>query len=281
MARKKRKIHMPEPPPNSDDPKPQFRDHFQKDFGKKVEGFVGKLEGSGRTILYAAGAAVILGIIVLLIYRWNDSSNQAAQAALGHAIDISQSRVTDVPVPAGSTETVFKTEKERAEAAIAAFTDVVNKYGGSVGEKASYLSAVNKVAIDREAAAGELQTLSQNSDAVGKLAKFALAQIREGHGKYDEAIALYTELAAMDDPVVAKDTLNSYIAAIYEKQGKTKEAADIYYKIAKDASQAKDAEGKAIPMSMTGADAKTKLEKLDPERAKEIQEPLPAFPAGL
>jgi tetratricopeptide (TPR) repeat protein len=282
MARKKRKIHLPEPPPTDDKkPKTQFRDSFQKDFGKKVEGFVGKLEGSGRTILYAAGAAVILGIIVLLIYRWNQSSTQAAQAALGHAIDISQSRVTDVPVPAGSTETVFKTEKERAEAAIAAFTDVVNKYGGNVGEKASYLAAVNKIAIDREAAAGELQTLSQKNDAVGKLAKFALAQVREGDGKYDEAVALYTELAGMDDPVVAKDTLNSYIAAIYEKQGKTKEAADVYYKIAKDASEAKDASGKSIPMSLTATDAKAKLEKLDPERAKEIQEPLPELPAGL
>src|SRR5690606_40433496 len=133
-----------------------------KDFGKQVEGFVNKLEGSGRTILYAAGAVVILGIIVLLVYRWNQSSTAAAQAALGKAIDISQSRVTDVPVPAGSTEKVYKTEKERAEAAIAAFTDVVNKYGGSVGEKASYLSAVNKVASEREASAGEPRTLPQH-----------------------------------------------------------------------------------------------------------------------
>lgn len=273
---------MPEPPPTDDKkPKTQFRDSFQKDFGKKVEDFVGKLEGSGRTILYGLGAVVVLGIIVLLVYRWNESSAQAAQAALGHAIDISQSRVTDVPVPAGSTETVFKTEKERAEAAIAAFTDVVNKYGGDVGEKAAYLAAVNKIGVNREAAAGELQTMSQNSDEVGKLAKFALAQIKEGDGKYDEAIALYTELAGMSDPVVAKETLNTYIAAIYEKQGKTKEAADIYYKIAKDASETKGADGKSIPMSLIASDAKAKLEKLDPERAKEIQEPLPELPPGL
>src|SRR5690606_3174188 len=122
-------------------------------------------------------AVVILGIIVLLVYRWNQSSTAAAQAALGKAIDISQSRVTDVPVPAGSTEKVYKTEKERAEAAVAAFTDIVSKYGGDIGEKAAYLAAVNKVGIDRDAAVGELQTLSQKSDAVGKLAKFALAQL--------------------------------------------------------------------------------------------------------
>lgn len=281
MARKKRKIEQLEPPVDGKKPKKQYRDSFQRDFGKKVENFVNALEGSGRTILYGLGAVVILGIIILIIYRWNASSNAAAQAALGKAIEVSQSRVTDVPVPAGSKEKTFKTDKERAEAAVAAFQDVSNRFGGKIGEKAAYFAAVNKVSIDRETATKELQDLSANNDPVGKLSKFALGQIYTGDGKYDEAARVYSELASMDDPIVAKDTVNFELASIYEKQNKTKEAADLYYKIAKDASEAKDADGKPIPMSTTANDAKDKLEKLDPERAKEIQPPAPDLPAGL
>ncbi len=281
MARKKHKIEQLAPLPDDKKPKKPFKDSFQRDFGKKVEGFVNSLEGSGRTILYGLGAVVILGIIILIIYRWNASSNAAAQAALGKAIEISQSRVTEVPVPAGSTEKTYKTEKERAEAAVAAFDDVNNRFGGKVGEKASYFAAVNKVTLDREAATNELQTLSANNDPVGKLSKFALGQIYDGDGKFDEATRVYGELAAMDDPIVAKDTVNFQLASIYEKQNKPKEAADLYYKIAKEASEAKDADGKPVPMSTTANDAKEKLEKLDPERAKEIQLPTPEMPPGF
>jgi tetratricopeptide (TPR) repeat protein len=115
---------------------------------------------------------------------------------------------------------------------------------------------------------------------VGKMAKFALAQAMANDGKTDDAIALYQELAAMDNPIIAKDTINSDLAALYEKQGKKQEAADIYFNIAKSAAEAKDAEGKPIPMSQTARDAKEKLQELDPERAKEIVEPAPESPFG-
>ncbi len=281
MARKKHKIEKLEPLVGNDKPTKQYKDSFQRDFGKKVEGFMNKLEGSGRTILYGLGAILILGIIVFIIFRWNASSNAAAQAALGKAIEVSQSRVSAVPVQAGSREKVFATEKERAEAAVAAFQDVSSKFGGNVGEKASYFAAINKVSLDREAATAELQALSANSDPVGKLSKFALGQIYEADGKLDEAAKVYGELAATEDPLIAKDTVNFQLASIYEKQDKTKEAADLYYKIAKDASEAKDADGKPVPMNTTANEAKAKLEKLDPERAKEIQEPAPALPPGM
>jgi tetratricopeptide (TPR) repeat protein len=281
MARKKHKIEQLEPLVDNSKPVKQYKDSFQRDFGKKVEGFMNKLEGSGRTILYGLGALIILGIIVFIIFRWNASSNATAQAALGKAIEISQSRVSAVPVQAGSQEKIFATEKERAEAAVAAFQNVSSNFGGKIGAKAAYFAAVNKISLDREGAVTELQALSANSDPVGKLSKFALGQIYDGDGKIDEAAKVNSELAAMDETVVAKDTVNFQLASVYEKQGKNKEAADLYYKIAKDASEAKDTDGKPVPMSTTANEAKAKLEKLDPERAKEIQEPAPALPPGM
>ena len=92
--------------------------------------------------------------------------------------------------------------------------------------------------------------------------------------------ALYQELANMDDPIVAKDTINFELAKIYEKQDKKKEAADLYYNIAKTASEAKDSDGKPVRMTETATDAKKKLQELDPERAKEIAEAPPENPFG-
>ncbi|MDQ3089313.1 MAG: hypothetical protein M3Q78_12075, partial [Acidobacteriota bacterium] len=79
-----------------------------------------------------------------------------------------------------------------------------------------------------------------------------------------------------------KDSINFELAKIYEKQGKNAEAADLYFNIAKPASEAKDLDDKPIPMSPTAREAKEKLAALNPEKAKEIKEPeLPPPTGGL
>ena len=118
------------------------------------------------------------------------------------------------------------------------------------------------------------------SEDVERLAAAMKMAVRADDGKLDEAVAMYQELLNVKDPVVARDTLNFQLAKVYEKQGKTKEAADIYYDIAKKASEAKDPEGKPQRMTSSATDAKEKLKQLDPERAKEIVEPSPESPFG-
>lgn len=274
MARKKR---TPEAAPQTEEQKPkvQYQDKFQTTVTRKVEDVGKTIEGKGRTILYGLAALAAVLVIAFIYVRWSSGNEAKAQAALGKAIETSQSQVTDVPQAAGSTIKTFKTEKERAEAAIAEFQAVVDKFGGATGEKAKYFIAVNRLSIDRAAAVAELEALSKQSGEVGKLAKFALAQAKAGDGKFDEALALYRELAGLDDPIVAKETINLEIAKLLEKQGKKAEAADAYFAIAKAASEAKDLDGKAIPLSMTAREAKEKVQELNPEKAKEIVEPTP------
>src|SRR3954469_16989503 len=110
MARKRR-THEPVEVPTAD-PKnaPRYKDQFQQTVGAKVEDAGKKLEGQGRNILYGIGALLVLGIIVWIIYAWSGKSNAQAQTALGKAIEVADTRVSDQPVPAGSTEKVFKTE---------------------------------------------------------------------------------------------------------------------------------------------------------------------------
>lgn len=281
MARKKRKFVEPEITTGEKKDKKPYRDEFQKTVSEQVEEVGKKFEGKGKTLMYALAAVAVLVILFGIYYVWNRRTNNAAQAALGKAIETSQAPVTDSPLPAGSTQKTFKTEKERAEAAISEFQTVVDKYGNPFEEKAKYFIAVNKLQIDRAAATGELEALSGSNDEVGKLSKFALAQAKAGEGKLDEAAVLYQELAGMENPIVSKDTINFELAQIYQKQGKTEEAQNLYFQIAKTASEAKDADGKPIPMTQTARDAKAKLEELNPEKAKEIQEPAPESPFGL
>lgn len=280
MAKKKRRFEQLEAAAAAPKEKKTYVDPIQQKVIPRIEDAGKKLEGRGKTILYGIAALVVLAILVTVFMRWNDRSSGAAQFALGKAIETSQAQISETAQPAGSTQKTFKTEKERAEAAISELQVVVDTFGGAEGEKAKYFIALNRLAIDRPAAVQELEVIAGTSSETGRLAKFALAQTRVGDNRLDDAALLYQELAAMSDPIVAKDTINFELAKVYEKQGKKQEAVDIYFNIAKTASEAKDAEGKPIPLTETATQAKDKLKELDPEKAKEIPESAPPSPFG-
>jgi tetratricopeptide (TPR) repeat protein len=280
MARKKRRIEPVAVATSEPKEKPRYQDKFQQRVGTTIEDAGKKLEGHGRNILYGLAALVVLGIVIWIIYAWSGRSNATAQAALGKAISISESRVTDTPPAAGSTEKTFKTENERAEASVAAFRSVAEKYGGDVGQKAKYFAAVNQLALDRAAAMVELEELAKSNDEVGKLAKFARAQALAGEGKTDEAVAIYQELSGMTDPILSKETIDFELAKLYEKQGKQQEAVGLLFNLVKAASELKDLDGKPVTLSPTAQSAREKLQELDPEKAKEIPEQAPDTSLG-
>ncbi|NNE98696.1 MAG: hypothetical protein HKN25_06720 [Pyrinomonadaceae bacterium] len=162
--KKRRKSRFPKnvelPETQEDKDKVQYQDEFQKDFGGRIEELASKLEGKGRNILYGIAALAVLAVLVLIFAAYNKRTDNAAQAALGAAIETSQAEVNDAPLPAGSTQKRFKTEKARAEAAIAQFQTVVENYGSPYQEKAKYFIAVNKMSVDRTAAIKELEELA-------------------------------------------------------------------------------------------------------------------------
>ncbi len=272
MARKKRTVVPAVAPTTEPKEKFSYQDPFQQKVGRGIEDAGRKLEGQGRNILYGIAALVVLGIIIGLFTLWSGRSTAAGQTALGKAIETSQAQITETP-PAGSTAKTFKTSNERAEASIAEFQAVANNFGGDIADKAKYFVAVNRLSIDRPAAIQELETLAKSNDEAGKLSKFALAEAKANGGDLDGATALYQELAAMSDPIVAKDTVNFELAKLYEKQGKKQEAVDLLFNLVKTASEAKDLDGKAVTLTATAQSAKEKLRQLDPEKAKEIPEP--------
>ncbi|HYE65016.1 MAG TPA: hypothetical protein VD966_05505 [Pyrinomonadaceae bacterium] len=229
-----------------------------------------RLEGKGRTILYVIAAVVAVALLAGMFSWWRARKTDEARRALGRAIGIAQAPVTPSPAP-GSTTPSFPTEDARAKQAVEEFQKVADKYGDPYREISRYFIATNLLTIDRQRGISELQTLSKSDDQrVSTLAKFALAQAKEADGQDEEAIALYQELAQQNGTIITPETAKLRLAAIYEKQGKKKEAADLLYPIVEEARKAKGPDGKPAPQSAAGREAAQRLEKLDPARYEQL-----------
>ncbi|MCP9493520.1 MAG: hypothetical protein MSG64_03590 [Pyrinomonadaceae bacterium MAG19_C2-C3] len=239
-----------------------------------------RLEGQGRTILYALGALVAVLVLFILFSAYNRSQSEKARAALGRAIDIANVQVAAAPAPTpapNSTLPVFTSERERAERAVREFEAVANDYGSPQSDIARYLAATYRLTLDREQAIKELQDLTNNSnDEVAANAKFALAQARETDAQYDAAANLYRELINDDDRVQAVETLNLRLASVYEKQGKRNEAVDLLFGIVKESRQRKKADGKPAAPSAASREAAEKLQELDAARYAQLPPEPPA-----
>jgi hypothetical protein len=238
-----------------------------------------RVEGKGRRILYALGALVAIGLIAWAVVAWRGSKANEARQALGRAIQIAETPVIATPVP-GSTAPSFRTEKERAQKAVEEFQKVAANYGGSTGEYARFFAATNQLSLDRPKGMSELDALTKSGEPeVSTLAKFALAQAKEGDAKYEEAAALYSDLAKQGSTVVTPDTANLRLAIVYQRLGKKQEAADILFKMVETARQAKGKDGKPAQQSSAVREAAEELEKLDPARYAQLTPP--PLPANL
>jgi tetratricopeptide (TPR) repeat protein len=240
-----------------------------------------RLEGRGRTILYALAGLVALGLLAGVYSWWSGRKAEEATRALSRVIEIADATVSATPAPApvpASAGLTFTTEKERAQRVVEEAQKVENKYGDPYRSLARYFRAANLLTVDREKGLGELQALAGSGDAeVATRARFALAQAREADGQFDAAATLYTEIARAQNPAVPVDTANLRLASIYEKQGKKSEAADILFQIARTAREAKGKDGKPVTQSSAAREAAQKLERLDPARHAQLPaEPAPA-----
>jgi tetratricopeptide (TPR) repeat protein len=233
-----------------------------------------RFQGKGRTILYGLGALLAIGLIAWGVMAWRGSRSNEARQALGRAIQIAEAPVIATPPP-GSTAPSFRTEKERAQKAVEEFQKVAASYGGSTGEHARFFAATNQLILDRAKGMSELEALTKSSeDEVAALAKFALAQAKEGESKYDEAAALYSDIIKQGSTIISTDTANLRLALVYERLGKKQEAADILFKMVETARQAKDKDGKPAPQSTASRQAANELERIDPARSAQLP-PLP------
>ena len=228
-----------------------------------------RVAGRGRQILYGLAVVVILAVAAYGIVRWRHKHAEEAEEAMGRAIAIERAEISASPPP-NSKDPVFTTEQERAQRAIEEFQKVATKYGDPYRTQARYFIATNYLVTDHPKGLSELQSLTSGSSEVAVLAKFALAQAKEADASYDEAAALYADLAKMNSAVVTAETANLQLAYVYDKQGKKKEAADLLFNLVDAARKAKDKDGKPVPESAASREAAQKLLKIDSTRYAQL-----------
>jgi len=238
-----------------------------------------RVAGRGRNILYGLVAVVVIAAGVYGIVRWRQRHTQEAEQAIGRAISIATAQISTTPV-AGSRELTFTSEQDRAQRAIEEFQKVAAKYGEPYRSEANYFIATNLLVTDHAKGISELQSLGQGSGEVAVLAKFALAQAKEVDASYDEAAALYSEIAKLNSVAITAETANLRLAEIYKKQGKKQEAADLLFTIVDNARKAKDKDGKPLPESSASREAAHELQKIDPPRFAQLP-PSPTLELGL
>lgn len=233
-----------------------------------------RVAGRGRQILYGLAAVVLIGVAAYGIIGWRSKHTGEAQQALGRAIAITRAEVSASPAP-NSKDPVFSTEQERAQAAIDEFQKIAAKYGEPYRSEARYFIATNLLVTDRAKGVAELQSLAQSGEETGVLAKFALAQAKETDGSFDEAAALYAQIAGVNAKIVTPDSANLRLASVYNKQGKKKEAADLLFALIDAARKAKDKDGKPVPESSASREAGQLLKRIDPARWAQLAPPPP------
>jgi hypothetical protein len=237
-----------------------------------------RVAGRRQQILYGLIALVVIAIGVYAFVRWRHKHAEEAQAAMGRAITINAADIAPT-APPGSKDPVFTTQQERSERAIHEFEKIAAKYGEPYRTEALYFIATNELVTNRLKAETDLQNLAQGAGETGVLAKFALAQAKESDGNLAEAARLYGEIAQANSPLVTPNSANLRLAAVYTKQGKKKEAADILFSMVDAARKAKDKDGKPIPESSASREAAQELLKIDPTRHAQL--PPPPSPLSL
>jgi tetratricopeptide (TPR) repeat protein len=253
-------------------------DKFRDAAGRIFDRVADKLEGQGQAILYVLGGLVLVGVIIIVGVKWRHRKADEAQRALGRAITIATTPIASASPAPNVTGPTFSNEQERAWQAAAEFQKVADKYGDPYRTEARYFVGANLLYVDREKGMNALAEVSKSGvGETATLAKFALAQAKEADGKYDEAAKLYSELAAQNSAVVTPDTANLFLAGVYVKQEKNKEAADLLFKIVDTSRKAKDEDGKPVQESSAVRDAAEKLQKLDSDVYAKLT---PAAPSG-
>lgn len=253
-------------------------DKFRDAAGRIFDRASVRLEGKGKLILYVLGGVILAAVLVAFGLKWKHRKDDEARRAIGRGIAVATAPLaTATPAP-GQTGPTYATEQERAQKAVEIFQQVAAKYGDPYRTEARYFAGTNLLYVDREKGMAELAEVSKSGTTEpAVLAKFALAQAKESDNKLDEAAKLYSELAALNSPVVSTDTANLFLSNVYVKQSKKSEAADLLFKIVDASRKAKEADGTPAPESGAARDAADKLQKLDPEMYAKLT---PEAPSG-
>lgn len=177
-------------------------DRFVEEVGHTVDYLKGHRSQVNKygTII---GAALVAGIAIWAFMGWRESGRKEE---LRQASIIQDAFVGDQAPPGGGPW--YKTQLEKENAALKAFSDVAAKNSGSKeGQLARFYAST--VLCDQgkvvECEAGFKQAADGGDDEVASLAKLSLTEIYQSQGKVAEAETIARQLLAKPTVLVSKE----------------------------------------------------------------------------
>jgi len=208
--------------------------------------------------------AIGVGVLVVVIAAgvggyawWRSNTNNQAGALLGAAAAIAQAPIAPAPTVPGATQQAgtYPNEAARLDAALAAYEEVVVQYPGTAAAlTARYAIAVQLLEGGR-ASEAEQKFLDVEGAAgaslYGSLARLGRGQALVAQAKYDEAIALFTELSADRSSQLPLDGILIQLARASAKAGRVDDARAAFRRIVDE-----------FPASTYAAEARQELARL-------------------
>lgn len=235
---------------------------------KKPDQFIGFTERgiswadqNRRTAIVGGVIAVAIILIAVAGYSFYSSRSAAAETAFGAAMQIYQTPVASAEQPAPPGMKTFPDTKARARAANKQFVQVANQYGMTKpGKLALYFAGLTYMEAGENGPAEHAlqKTASSWDHPLAALGKLALAQLDQQTGHDAQAVNLYAQLTKENATTVPYGLAQLQLAEMYQAQGQTQKARDIYARL-KD----KDKDSKGQP----GAAGDIAAQKLNPQPA--------------
>ena len=210
-------------------------------------------------------AIIVIAAVVALAAAggyawWRSSRNARANAALASALAVYEAPVVPpAPPTPGSAPPLpqpgtFQTQQAKLEAALPKFLEAADTYPRTeAGITARYHAASLLATLGRHAEAETRfkEVADRSSGSIyGRTAKLGLAETQVAQGKFDPAIAIYTELSRDTASQIPVDSVLMHLGRACARAGRKEEAIRAFNRIVEE-----------FPQSLYLADARRELEE--------------------
>lgn len=231
----------------------------QNEFARSVVHARERLTSRRREIAMAIGALVLVVAAVAGFAAWRAARDARANRALAEALAVAEAPVVPPAAPAPGSEPplprpgTFQTEQARMEAALPKLLEAADNHPNTLaGVTARYHAAAILNALGRHAEAEQQyqQVVSKaGANIYSRTGRLGLAAAQAAQGKYDSAIAIYTELSRDASAQIPVDGVLMQLGRTYVRAGRKEEAARAFTRVVEE-----------FPESVYAADARRELE---------------------